>query len=262
MEFETLLFSLERNIATITFNRPQASNSFNKTMADELEHLTTQVSLDKSIRAVCLTGANDLFMPGGDIKFFHNELDKMPLGVMKIVRTLNASILNLMFMPKPVVACVFGSVAGAGMSLMMACDLVIAEEQTKFTMAYSGIGITPDGGASFNLPRLVGPKKAMQWLLLSDVFNAQTALESGLINWVVSKDKLQTETDKLLQRLANGPTQTYASIKKLVNESMHNSLQTQLENEGKAFEMCSASQDFRSGVKSFLSKSRPEFQGV
>lgn len=258
---ETILFSVTNNIATITFNRPTAMNSFDKKMADDLEELTEQVRVDDSIRAVLLNGAGHLFMAGGDIHFFYKQLDTMPTGVMKMIHTLNASILNLMQMPKPVVASVHGSVAGVGMSFMMACDLVIAAENTKFTMAYSGIGITPDGGATFNLPRLVGSKKAMEWFLLSDIFDAHTAEAYGLINWVVPMEKLAEESQRILKRLANGPTFSYAQSKRLVNETWSHSLETQLEREGRAFESCSASLDFKNGVKGFIEKSKREFIG-
>lgn len=258
---ETLLFSVTDNIATITFNRPKVMNCFDKTMSDELEILTEQVRSDASIRAVLLNGAGPLFMAGGDIHFFHENIDSMPAGVIQIVRKLNASIANLMQMPKPVLASVHGSVAGVGVSLMMACDLVIAADNTKFTMAYSGIGISPDGGASYNLPRLVGTKKAMEWILLSDLFDAQTAQAYGLINWVVAADKLAEETQRLLKRLAQGPTQSYARSKQLVNNAWKNSLETQLEQEGRSFEACSITTDFKTGVASFLHKKRPEFLG-
>lgn len=258
---ETLLFSVTDNIAAITFNRPAMMNAFDNVMADELEELTERLRADNSIRAVLLNGAGHLFMAGGDIKFFHDGLDKMPAGVMKIVRTLNTSIVNLMQMPKPVLASAHGSVAGVGVSLMLACDLVIAAENTKFTMAYSGIGISPDGGASYNLPRLVGSKKAMEWLLLSDIFDAQEAKTHGLINWIVPQEKLADETNKILKRLANGPTQSYIRIKQLVNETWQRSLEGQLEREGRAFEACSITSDFKSGVNGFLTKKRPEFVG-
>lgn len=259
--FDTLLLAKKDGIATITFNRPKAMNCFNHKMAGELEAITETVRADSTIRAVVLNGAGPLFMAGGDIHFFHDNLADMPADVMKIVRTLNASILNLTQMPKPVLASVHGSVAGVGVSLMMACDLVIAAEETKFTLAYSGIGITPDGGASFNLPRLVGPKKALEWIFLSDVFDAQTALMHGLINWVVPGDKLTEETQRLITRLAKGPTQSYARAKRLVNETWKFGLETQLEQEGRAFEECSVTEDFKAGVTGFLEKRRAEFEG-
>lgn len=258
---ETLQFTVAESIATISFNRPAAMNSFNKKMADELQVLTDQVRVDRNIRAVVLNGAGKLFMAGGDLNFFNENLDNMPSCVMDIVRALNASIINLMQMPKPVVASVHGSVAGVGISLMSACDLIIAADNTKFTMAYSGIGISPDGGASYNLPRLVGTKKAMEWILLSDLFDAQIAQAHGLINFVVPAEKLAEETQRLLNRLANGPTQSYAHGKRLVNETWHNSLESQLEREGRAFEACSITSDFKAGVSGFVQKRKPEFVG-
>jgi 2-(1,2-epoxy-1,2-dihydrophenyl)acetyl-CoA isomerase len=223
--------------------------------------LTEQVARDQTIRAVLLTGAGHLFMAGGDIKFFYDRLEEMPSGVMKIVRTLNASINNLMHMPKPVLARVHGSVAGVGISLMLACDLVIAADTTKFTLAYSGIGISPDGGCSFQLPRLVGTKKAMEWLLFSNIFDANEAKLQGLINWVFPQDQLIEEGKKILQRLSHGPTQSYASIKKLVNTTWQNSFESQLEQEGRAFATCSITEDFKSGVRGFLTKKSIEFIG-
>jgi 2-(1,2-epoxy-1,2-dihydrophenyl)acetyl-CoA isomerase len=258
---QTITLTIQDQIATITFNRPAAMNSFDKTMGEELEQITEQVRLDHSIRAVLLKGAGPLFMAGGDINFFHEMIDDMPAGVMKIVRTLNASIINLMRMPKPVLASVHGSVAGVGMSLMMASDLVIAAKDTKFTLAYTGIGISPDGGASFNLPRLVGTKKAMELMLLSDLFDASSAEAYGLINWAVEQEELEEKTQRLMKKLVNGPTQSYAQTKRLLNDTWQKSLETHLEDEGRAFEACSATNDFRAGVESFLKKKRPDFVG-
>jgi 2-(1,2-epoxy-1,2-dihydrophenyl)acetyl-CoA isomerase len=252
--FETLLLSIKDNIATITFNRPAAMNSFNNQMADELKVLTEQIRNDNNIRVVLLKGAGPLFMAGGDIRFFYERLESMPAGVMDIVQTLNISITNLMEMTKPVLASVHGSVAGVGVSFIMAADLVISADNTKFTMAYSGIGASMDGGASFNLPRLVGIKKAMEWSLLSDIFDAETAKAYGLINWVVPQNKLVSETENILHRLAKGPSQSYACIKRLMNETWQHSLKTQLENEAHAFAACSATDDFKNRVTRFLEK--------
>ena len=258
---KTLLYTVADNIATISFNRPEVMNAFNNEMADELLELTEKVRADDSIRAVLLNGAGDLFMAGGDIQFFHKRLAVMPEGVMQIVRALNASIMNFMQMPKPVLASVHGSVAGVGVSLMAACDLVIAAENTKFTMAYSGLGISPDGGASWNLPRLVGTKKAMEWILLPDIFTAPTAEKHGLINWLVPAENLASETQKILKKLVNGPTYSYAQAKRLVNDSWQHDLGTQLELEGRAFAACSVTTDFKAGVTGFLNKARPVFTG-
>ncbi len=258
---KTLLFSVKDAVATISFNRPTAMNAFNDVMGEELKKITDLVRDDAAVKTVLLNGAGALFMAGGDIQFFHQSLDAMPGCVMDIARNLNAAILNLMHMSKPVVASVHGSVAGVGMSLMMACDLVIASENTKFTMAYSGIGASPDGGASYNLPRLVGTKKAMEWMLLSDIFDAKTAEKHGLINWVTTDEKLSEETARILKRLTQGPAQSYAEIKRLVNETWQLSLEGQLEREGRAFAACSATADFKAGITGFIKKTKPEFIG-
>lgn len=256
---KTLLYTLVDNIATITFNRPTAMNSFDKNMAEELESLTEYIKDDAAIRAVLLNGAGDLFMAGGDLRFFHDSLDSMPKGVIKMIRTLNASILNLISMPKPVVASVHGSVAGVGMSFMLACDLVIAADNTKFTTAYTNIGITPDGGLTYHLPRLVGTKKAMEWILLSGIFDATTAQAYGMINWVVAPEILAEETQRIMKRLVAGPATSYAHAKQLVNSTWQHSLESQLEQEARAFEDCSATADFKIGVKAFLQKKKPVF---
>jgi len=259
--YETMLFTITDNIATITFNRPMIMNSFDKIMADELKDITEKVKSNISVRAVLLNGAGKLFMAGGDIQAFYTMLDAMPAGVAEMMQRLNASITNLMTMPKPILASVHGSVAGVGMSLMMACDLVIAADNTKFTMAYSGIGISPDGGATFNLPRLAGTKKAMEWILFPDIFDAQSAKAHGLVNWVVPQEKLAEETQRLLMKLAKGPTQSYAHAKRLVNATWNNNLETQLDLEGKAFATCTTTADFKAGVTGFIKKNKPEFVG-
>ena len=202
----TISFSQNQSLATISFNRPDAMNSFNEAMAQELEAITEQVRNDTSIRAVLLKGEGSLFMAGGDIRFFQSNLQQMSKFIMKMIRHLNASIINLMQMPKPVLASVHGSVAGVGMSFMMAADLVIAAEDTKFTMAYSGLGASPDGGASYNLPRIVGSKKALEMIMFSELLDAKTMHQLGLINWVTSAAKLTEETETIVKRLVNGPT--------------------------------------------------------
>jgi len=258
---DTILLSETNNIATITFNRPNAMNSLNEQMANELSALTEQISLDSKIRAVLIRGAGNIFMAGGDIRFFHQTLDMMPKGVLNLVRMVNGIISNLIHSPKPVLACVHGSVAGIGMSFMMAADLVIAGANTQFTMAYSKLGVSPDGGASYFLPKIAGHKKAMELALLSDVINANQAQDLGLINWVVPEDQLEEKTVQILNKLANGPTQAYANTKQLIYQSASNSLEQQFEAEARSFAHLSQTADFRSGVTGFLNKTKPEFIG-
>lgn len=258
---KTVQLTVENSIATITINRPDAMNSFNREMGEDLERVTEQVRNDNDIRAVLLKGAGNLFMAGGDIRYFYERLETMAADIMTDIRLLSASILNLVQMPKPVLASVHGSVAGVGMSFMMAADLVIAADNTKFTMAYGGIGLSPDGGASYLLPRLVGTKKAMELIMLSEIFDAKTAQDYGLINWMAPAENLTTETERLIKRLANGPTHALAQSKQLIHQAWDNSLQTQLDAEGRAFASCCTTQDFKNGITAFLNKKKPEFSG-
>lgn len=258
---KTVQLARQDQIAIITFNRPDAMNTFNDEMAVDLASVTEAVKNDASFRAVILNGAGHAFMAGGDLKFFHQSIDTMPKGVDKIIGLLNTSITNLLTMPKPVLASVHGSVAGAGISLMLACDLVVATETTKFTLAYSGIGLSPDGGAAYLLPRAVGSKKAMQWLMLSDIFTAEEAQQHGLINWAVPCDKLAIKTEQVIRKLAHGPTKSYTHIKNLVNNTWNRMLAEHLQYEAEAFTACTTTEDFRTGLKSFFEKTPPMFEG-
>jgi 2-(1,2-epoxy-1,2-dihydrophenyl)acetyl-CoA isomerase len=200
-------------------------------------------------------------MAGGDLRFFQQHIEELPGGIFPLVRLLNASILNLQRMQKPVVACVHGSVAGVGMSFMMAADLVIAGANTKFTMAYNKIGISPDGGASYFLPHIVGSKKAAELILLSEIFDATTAQQLGLVNWVVDDAQLAEDTGKLLKKLAQGPTRTFANSKQLIQQASFHSLEQHLEAEAASFAQLSTTHDFRAGLSGFLKKEKPTFRG-
>jgi 2-(1,2-epoxy-1,2-dihydrophenyl)acetyl-CoA isomerase len=258
---KTVLLSKENHIATITLNRPQNMNSYNDEMSADLYRVTQQLMLDEDVRAVLLCGAGELFMAGGDLKYFHDNLSTLSKAVHPILQQLSYSINALQNMQKPVLASVHGSVAGVGLSLMLAADLVIAAEGTRFTTAYSKIGLSPDGGASYFLPRIVGTKKSMQLFMMSEQFDAKSAQELGLINWVVPKDELQKETQRIIDQLAKGPTQALAGIKSLVNQASTNNLTQQLTSEAASFVKCTTTNDFQSGVTAFVNKKPIVFEG-
>lgn len=258
-EPRTVTLSITDSLATITLNRPAQMNTFNDGMAEDLARVTEAVAQDSSVRAVLLRGAGKVFMAGGDLSYFHSNLETMPEGTLRTVRLLNASILNLQAISQPIVASVHGSVAGVGLSLMAGADLIIASEETKFTTAYGNIGLSPDGGASHFLPRLIGPRKAMELLLLPEIFGASQALEMGLINQVVKAEEFQEATHQLLKRLVRGPKEAMARTKQLLKESWNRTLVEQLEKEAYHFTDCTASDEFREGVTAFLEKRHPEF---
>ena len=164
-------------------------------------------------------------------------------------------------LPKPIIASVRGAAAGAGVSLAACCDLIIAAEDSFFTLAYSLIGTSPDGGSTFQLPRAIGAKKAMEMALLGDRVGAAGLARFGLVNFVVPADDLLDVTDKLAQRLAAGPTRAYGQAKRLIYASLENQMERQLQMEAEAFADCATTDDFREGVMAFVEKRRAVFRG-
>jgi 2-(1,2-epoxy-1,2-dihydrophenyl)acetyl-CoA isomerase len=165
-------------------------------------------------------------------------------------------------MPKPIVARVRGAAAGAGVSLAAACDLIIAEEDAFFTLAYCHIGITPDGSSSFHLPRAIGIKRTLEMTLLGDRYTAQQMSDMGLVNFVVPSADLDEECDKLVTRLANGPTHVFGKGKQLMYRSLENEFESQLQLEAECFADCAKRDDFKEGVAAFVEKRRARFTGA
>ncbi|MGH8647969.1 MAG: enoyl-CoA hydratase/isomerase family protein [Burkholderiales bacterium] len=258
---DSVLYSLTDGVATITLNRPQVLNALDARMIVELRAACERAEHDAAARAVVLRGAGPAFLAGGDVAYFRAHLARMPALVREGGAELNHAILAMRRAPKPVLASVHGAVAGAGMSFMAAADLAIAAEGAKFTVAYSRIGTSPDGGATHFLPRLVGARRALELMLLSDAFDAQTALRLGLVNWVTGAEQLGSDTDAIARRLALGPTQAFGEIKRLVNESPDQTLAAQLEAEIEAFARCAGTRDFAEGVTAFVEKRKPVFKG-
>ena len=262
---DSILLDIDGAVATVTLNRPQSLNSLNLAMTAKLREVTEQLESLAHIRVVLLRGAGDHFMAGGDIKWFHAALDhpaeERRHSFERLLAEVHGSIIRLRRLDKPVVACVQGAVAGFGLSLMSACDLAIAADNSYFTLAYCHIGTSPDGGATYALPRLVGIKQAMEIALLGDRFDARRALELGLVNRVVPLSDLATETQILVDRLARGPTAAYGRTKRLINESLNHGLAEHLLAEQDSFAASSATADFAEGVSAFVAKRKPNFTG-
>jgi 2-(1,2-epoxy-1,2-dihydrophenyl)acetyl-CoA isomerase len=258
---DSVLYSVAEGVATITLNRPDVMNALDATMISALRAACEAAAGDKAVRAVVLRGAGAAFLAGGDIAMFHANLTRLPALVREGGGELRQAILALQRAPKPVLASVHGAVAGAGLSLMAAADLAIAAEGTRFTMAYAKIGASPDGGATYFLPRLLGYRKALELMLLAEVFDAQAALTAGLVNWITSPEALLAETERLAQRLAQGPTVAFGETKRLAQQGYERMLAGQLEEEIEAFARCAGTADFAEGVAAFMQKRKPLFKG-
>jgi len=258
---DTVLYSTADGVGTITLNRPSVMNALDGAAIAALRAACEQAERDSSARAVVLRGAGPAFLAGGDVAYFHSHLADMPRLVREGGAVFHEAILALRRMSKPVLASVHGAVAGAGVSLLAAADLAIAADGTRFTTAYSRLGTSPDGGATWFLTRLTGYRKAMELMLLSDAFDAQAALSLGLVNWVVTAERLTAETAMIAQRLAKGPTAAFGEIKRLAHESADRALAEQLAAEVEAFARCAATRDFTEGVTAFVEKRKPDFKG-
>ncbi len=257
--------SKSNSIATLTMNRPEARNALSMEMRSQLRDALHEIERDDTVRCVVLTGAGDHFMAGGDVKGMGESIKKPPEDIrqefMLRIHDLHPIMFAMRRMPKPVIASCRGAAAGAGVSIALACDLIMAADDAFFTLAYSKIGTSPDGSSSFHLPRAVGIKKAMEIALLGDRFDAQAAKGMGMINFVVPGSDLDAETDKLASRLANGPTHVYGNTKALFYRSLENEFESQLQAEAEYFSDCASRADFKEGVSAFIEKREPVFTG-
>jgi 2-(1,2-epoxy-1,2-dihydrophenyl)acetyl-CoA isomerase len=250
-------------VCTITLNRPAALNALNQDLAIALRDAVVAAEQDPSVRCLVIRGGEH-FMAGGDLKWFDELVrTRAPaqnrIELERFACEVHTIVISLRRMPKPVLASVRGAAAGFGMSLMMACDLVIAADNAYFSLAYALIGASPDGGSTFALPRIVGAKKAMEIALLAERFDAATAERLGLVNRVVPAASLDEVTAKLAARLAAGPSAVYGRTKHLLNASLSSSLESQLLREAEAFAQSASEPAFAEGVRAFIEKRKPQW---
>lgn len=255
--------SIEDGVATITLDRPEVLNALDPEMAEGLKAATAMLEGDSAVRCVVITGAGEHFMAGGDVRHFNHLLETgAGEAVSQIngeIESVHACIMSIRNMPKPVVASIRGASAGFGMSLVAACDLAIAAEDSVFSLAYCRIGTSPDGGSTWTLPRMVGLKRAMELALLGDRITPQQASDYGLVNWVVPTDALEEKTAELAARLAAGPVDALARTKALLNASLDTELEAQLAAEMNCFLAGVPGPEFAEGVRAFVEKRPARF---
>jgi 2-(1,2-epoxy-1,2-dihydrophenyl)acetyl-CoA isomerase len=263
MSFETVSYNLSEDVATIAFNRPEALNALSQQLTKDITSAIEKAIADNA-RAIILTGNGRAFCSGGDLREMQQIAGQTgnlaaffeePLGI------LHGVISMIRETPIPFVAAVNGVCAGAGTNFALACDIVIADENAIFNEAFSKIGLSPDCGGSFFLPRVIGEKLAAELFMTGDSINAEKALQFGMINRVVPKDVLQSEAFAFARRLAQMPTGSIGRIKRMLNATFSNNLQQQLELEHQCQIESGASDDFREGVVAFFEKRKPNFTG-
>lgn len=255
-----VLFEKKGAVGEIVLNRPEHLNAMNLELIDGLFEAVKRCE-DPSIRAVILRGNGRCFCAGGDVKAFKQLLDQGKAIIPEMPDHLHAMVEDLRRLEKPVLASVHGAAAGAGTPLAICCDLVVASEDAVFNYAYARIGLSPDGSSTWFLPRHVGMKKAMELFMTLPTLTAQEALGLGMINWVVPAAELRERTDSIAQQLSQGPTAAFGRLKKLMAATYNNSLHDQLALETKLICDSSRTEDFREGIRSFLEKRMPAFQG-
>ena len=262
MAYKAMGFDIRDNVAWITFNRPEAFNAINSQATNEFYDIVNRCSVDRSVRAVVLTGSGDrAFCAGGDVAEFAESGDKVESLIMEMTGVLHVGISRLAWLRAPVIAAVNGVAAGAGLSFAACCDLAIAADNAKFTSAYTQIGLTPDGSSTFFLNRLLGRRRVMELYMTNRVLSAQEALDWGLVNRVVPAAELMTEVTALANKLAQGPTRAYAGVKKLVMMSPNDTLESQMERETRVIAEMSTTKDAREGISAFVAKRKPNFIG-
>lgn len=255
-ESDALIVGRDGGVATLQFNRPAVLNALDRAAAQAFVHACRELAADQSLRAVVVSGAGRAFMAGGDLA----ELQADPTGAaLGLIGPMHEAVVLLAEMRAPVIAAVHGAAAGAGMSLALACDFCLAAEGTRFSLGYVKIGISCDLSGSWSLPRLVGVRKAIEIALLGESFDAAEALRLGLVNRVLPAEQLQAQALELAQRLARGPAQAIAQLKRLLRTSLEHDLRGQLDAERIAFLGCAAGPDFAEGVAAFLAKRPPRF---
>jgi 2-(1,2-epoxy-1,2-dihydrophenyl)acetyl-CoA isomerase len=255
----SIIEEIKDSVFKITLNRPDKFNSFNREMALQMQEALDKASNDKAIRVIYITGEGKAFCAGQDLS---EAMNANGPGIERIVREhYNPIIQKIREIQKPVVCAVNGVAAGAGANVALACDVVIAGTSVAFIQAFSKIGLIPDSGGTFILPRLIGFGKASALMMLGDKVSAKDAEEMGMIYKVVADDVLQAEAFVIAKTLADMPTKAMGLTKKLLNQSMNNTLEKQLEYEADVQVQAALTYDYKEGVNAFLEKRKPIFKG-
>ena len=258
--FEHIIFEKQGTIARLALNRPDAANGLDSLMASELKQAAQLCSGDPELKAVVLSASGRFFCAGGDIKEMMSHGDEVGAAVRSLADDLHSAISTLSRMQAALIVAVNGVAAGAGFSLALIGDIVLAADSSSFTMAYTSAGLCPDGSSSYFLPRLVGLRKAQELMLTNRTLGPQEACALGVVTRVVADDDLAAQAEQVASDLANSARLSTAYVKKLLLASPGNDLEAQMELEGQLVSRCAASPDGREGIQAFVDKRKPEFE--
>jgi 2-(1,2-epoxy-1,2-dihydrophenyl)acetyl-CoA isomerase len=259
MSYETLQLAIKDNIATITLNRPDRLNSFDMKLGDELYNVLHKVAGDQDVLLVVLRGTGKGFCGGGDVKEMHAAQDKSRF-LRDLTRAIHRCVIEIRSMEKPVIAAVNGAAFGAGLSLALACDMIIAVKEAKMSTAFIGIGLAPGCGTQF-VTKVIGYQRACEYILTSKTFTAEEGYHLGLINRVVDVDKLDDAIEEIVSVFRSLPPIAVGKAKMLVNKSLQNDMISHLELESKTAALSAGTEDFSEGVAAFVQKRKPVFRG-
>jgi len=260
MSFETIQFKLEAGVARLILNRPERLNAFNVKMHGELAEALGQVEVDATARVLLLSGVGRAFCAGQDLS--EREVNAGPLDLGHTTGTYyNPLVRRLAALPLPVVCAVNGVAAGAGVSIALACDLVIARRSAKFVQAFSAIGLIPDAGGTWSLPHLVGQARALGYTLLGEALTAEVAERWGLIWKAIDDDAFDSEVERIVEQLSRAPTLSLGASKRAIRGAWSASLDEQMEVERHLQRQCGLSEDYKEGVTAFKANRRPQFTG-
>jgi 2-(1,2-epoxy-1,2-dihydrophenyl)acetyl-CoA isomerase len=263
MSYETVIWEQSGAVGRLTLNRPDTLNAWIPQFGSELRQVVDGEASDPSVRALLITGAGRGFSSGADLKAGFDPADDGMPDIRKELHNLyHPAIAGIKRLPKPVVAAVNGPAVGIGCSLALACDLVMAAESAFFGLAFVNIGLMPDGGSTALVPPAVGKARAFQMAMLGERIPAPQALEWGLVNWVYPDDELLEHADALAQKLAAGPTRSYAGSKQALNHFIYGDLDAQLHLEAELQHALGRTQDFTEGALAFVQKRAPAFTGA
>lgn len=257
--YQYLKYEIKDGVCTITFNRPDVYNAFNDEISFELQDALKQAMRDTQVRVLVLTGEGKAFCSGQDLKSSRKDDEKMFYNSLE--RRYNPIIRAIRSMPKPIIARLNGVAAGAGCSIALACDIIVAADSVKMIEVFINIGLVPDSGSSFFLPNLVGYQKAFELCSMGTRVTAREALEMGIINKVVVDNELDTAVKSYTDYFAKAPTKSIGMIKKMLNKAQHSSLDDILELEKYNQQIAGSSADYKEGVQAFLEKRKPNFSG-